>query len=262
MQTWIDVEKCCNDKLCIKICPLKLYSFSDGKVTMDKRFDDKCIGCGQCTAVCPKDAINLKSVDPASLETCTNKVDFDLAKDFIKSRRSVRHFAKEPIPNDIVLQALDVARHAPSAYNKQPTKWLVISDQEKIQGLAKLTADILRATRKTFFTRLADVYDNGYDVMLRHAPQLVIAYGKTGDEILPCDCSSALTYLELSLHSMGYGTCWMGYVQRAAHRSPEISNYLGMPYEYNLIAGLMIGKPIYKYRRVPARKPLDVTFMD
>lgn len=253
----IDHEACTRCKLCVTVCPLKVLTFSD-KVELTSRAEERCIRCGQCVSVCPEAAVWLMDTDPKILMGTQCPVSPEDTLRLTCSRRSVRHFHPDPLPQDMLLKALEAARHAPSAYNKQPVHWLVLSDKERIQQLAKMTADTLRSTRKKFFTLLADVYDSGRDVMLRDAPQVIIAYTKEGDELMPHDSSCATTYLELMLHSMGIGTCWIGYVLRASYRNPAIAAFLGLPEGYNLQAGLMVGKPKYRYHRVPPRNSLNI----
>ena len=45
-------------------------------------------------------------------------------------RRSVRHFAPDPVPRALLENALRVAGSAPSGANQQPWTFVVISDDE------------------------------------------------------------------------------------------------------------------------------------
>ncbi len=45
----------------------------------------------------------------------------------IRERKSIRGFKSEPVPEDILKAILDLARHAPSATNCQPWKFIVLS---------------------------------------------------------------------------------------------------------------------------------------
>ena len=48
----------------------------------------------------------------------------------IKTRRSIRKFATDDVPDEIIEQLLEAARLAPSASNRQPWRFLVIRDEE------------------------------------------------------------------------------------------------------------------------------------
>ncbi|NPA06445.1 MAG: nitroreductase family protein [Chloroflexi bacterium] len=46
---------------------------------------------------------------------------------FLRSRRSVRRFMARAVPRDVIARVLDTARWAPSAHNRQPWRFVVLS---------------------------------------------------------------------------------------------------------------------------------------
>ena len=54
----------------------------------------------------------------------------------LRSRRSVRRFKPDPVPEELVQRLLEAATLAPSASNKQPWKFLVVQNRELIQRMA------------------------------------------------------------------------------------------------------------------------------
>jgi len=48
----------------------------------------------------------------------------------IKMRRSIRKFAPDDVPEEMIEQMLEAARLAPSANNRQPWCFLVVKDKE------------------------------------------------------------------------------------------------------------------------------------
>jgi len=66
-----------------------------------------------------------------------NTID-DSIFEVIKSRRSVRKFKSDPIPEEDLKKILDAARMAPASGNQQPWKLLVIQDRKSIDGLREL----------------------------------------------------------------------------------------------------------------------------
>jgi nitroreductase len=53
-------------------------------------------------------------------------------------RRSVRWYKQTPVPRELIDKAIDVARMAPSACNRQPFKFLIFDDRAKIKNVANI----------------------------------------------------------------------------------------------------------------------------
>ena len=47
--------------------------------------------------------------------------------DVIRTRRSVRGYRPDPIPEEVLTRVLDAARVAPSAGNRQPTRLILVA---------------------------------------------------------------------------------------------------------------------------------------
>jgi F420 biosynthesis protein FbiB-like protein len=55
---------------------------------------------------------------------------------FLRSRRSVRRFRPDPVPDSALERILDTATHAPSAHNRQPWRFRVITSARTKSCLA------------------------------------------------------------------------------------------------------------------------------
>ncbi len=55
---------------------------------------------------------------------------------FLRSLRAVRSFRPDPVPREVVDDALNVARWSGSASNRQPWEIIVIRDRETLEALA------------------------------------------------------------------------------------------------------------------------------
>src|SRR5512137_961901 len=67
--------------------------------------------------------------------------------DAIASRRSIRRFRPDPVPPELLQKVLGAALQAPSAKNKQPWRWVVVTGERRKemaqcmrQGLAQIKA--------------------------------------------------------------------------------------------------------------------------
>jgi nitroreductase len=55
----------------------------------------------------------------------------------ITSRRDVKRYATRPLPDDVVRRILDAGRLAGSAGNRQPWRFVVVRDRERVERLAE-----------------------------------------------------------------------------------------------------------------------------
>ena len=66
----------------------------------------------------------------------------------IKSRRSRRVFFDKAIPDGIIEEIIEAGRYAPSALNKQPWKFIVITNKDVIKRLSGIVKEkTLKITR-------------------------------------------------------------------------------------------------------------------
>lgn len=125
----------------------------------------------------------------------------------IHSRESLRNFdPNKPLKKDTLTRILEAGRHAPSAANRQPWKFYVISSEK---NLAKI---------RTCYGRpwFADV------------PHVLIVAGKfslawmrpsDGYNSLETDLAIAMTHMVLAAENEGVGTCWI-----AAFNANDLKN--------------------------------------
>ena len=131
-------------------------------------------------------------------------------KDALLKRRSIRKFKEDKISEELINELLIAAMSAPSACNKKPWEFFVITNEEKLQELKK-------ASR---FAR--------YD-----APLAIVVCGNL-DKALPDsmkdywihDCSAATQNILLQATDLGLGAVWCGVYpqERAAERMKEFLN--------------------------------------
>ncbi len=265
----IDEEKCNKCGMCVAECTYWLLQIVD-KESLPSWVDGAealCINCGHCVAVCPYGALELSTM---AVEECVPitknlKTTPEQLEQFLKSRRSIHAYKKNPVEHEKLSKLIDIARYAPSANNLQPVQWLVIEKRENVKQLAQLAIDWLRELSKkdpTFaeMTRAETFvagWDSGIDVITRGAPHLVIAHAQK-DSVPMGDYNIALTYLELAAYSMGIGACWAGMVPVGATFDPALAQALQLPEDHMSFGALLIGYPKYKISRIPMRNDAKV----
>ena len=125
-------------------------------------YSQACLNCGNCTAVCPSDAITMTGVysvregryknslegkmafpDPMALKGAKGyeeiKEDLTSVERAIFERRSNRLFKDKKVPQELIHRILEAGRFAPSAGNCQPYKFVVVQDQALIHELERLS---------------------------------------------------------------------------------------------------------------------------
>jgi len=106
----------------------------------------------------------------------------------IHTRRSIRKFQSQPVPDELVTVFLAAAMSAPSAGNQQPWQFVVITDPELLGQVPSI---------------------NPYAAMAEKAPLAVLVCGDLALERFPGfwvqDCAAAVQNLLLAVHSHGLG---------------------------------------------------------
>jgi nitroreductase len=202
-------------------------------------------------------------------------------RQLFQSRRSIRTYKERPVDRGLLQELIEMVVFAPSAHNSQKVRWLVFDGREKLRALAEITVDWMRWVIEVMPERAAELHferrvkhwENGADGILRGAPVLVVAHGEKELQTLPpdfvpeldnvtapLDYAVALSYLELAAVGLGLGTCWAGYVYKAANIYPPMHKALGLPEGHQCFGALMVGYPKYVYKRIPPRNAPLITW--
>ena len=90
---------------------------------------------------------------------------YDILRQVIEGRRTVRRYTDAPVPEDDVRRILDAARYAPSSGNEQPWKFLVVRDRKRMDELRDAAFEIADkiCTKSRYVIRRAKESLNGID---------------------------------------------------------------------------------------------------
>ncbi len=268
----VDENKCARDGICVEVCPAAVLALdSEGLPTVKRGGEDYCIKCGHCVAVCPYGALdNVNSPLSAQFPIPSGfPVAPETAAVFLRSRRSVRRYTEEPIPRDLMLKLLDIARFAPSGHNTQGLSYLIVEGREPLDLVRGVVLDWMGEVVRTRpeiatlynFPAVIHAHAKGRDQLLRGAPHLIVAHAPKSLGAAQVSTFLALEYVELYAPALGVGTCWAGYVQRCAVESPALGRTLGISADHAITGILMAGYPQYTYHRLPDRNPLDAAWL-
>ena len=156
--------------------------------------------------------------------------------EIIKTRRSIRKFTEEPVPDEVVNRIIEAGTWAPSGLNNQPWKFAVIRDNElksQISGLTHYSQIVLSAN-----VLIAVFLDNSS------------SYDRTKDAQAVGAC---IQNMLLYIHSMGLGAVWLGQILKNKDKVLELING---PDDFELMAVIALGHPAAKAGK-GTRKELD-----
>lgn len=162
----------------------------------------------------------------------------------IMERRSVRQFSQAAISKEDLRTLIGAAVWAPSAMNRQPWRFAVVTDPLVLQAIeAKSKAWILKSDPQGI--RNPEIHkllrDPKYHLL--HGAPVLIAIGAPAQEKWCAeDSAMAAQNLMLKATEFGLGTCWIGLVQDWLN-TPEGLAVLQFPPSVRVVAPIIVGEP-------------------
>lgn len=155
--------------------------------------------------------------------------------DKIKSRRSIRKYKPEHVPQDIIDKIIEAGLYAASAMSKQNTIIIQIKDQNIHDKIVKMNAEI-------------GGWDKDFDPFYG-APDMLIVLAKKDWPNRVYDGSLVMGNLMLAAHDLGIGSCW---IHRAKEEfetdwGKDLLKSLGINEEYEGIGHCALGFVDGKY---------------
>lgn len=190
----------------------------------------------------------------------------DLAN-VIKSRRSIRSWQEKEVPQELLLQAIELATWAPNGGNQQNWRFYVILNRATIKAIADAVQasanqiaswpeaeklmDTARLREMSGFFRdvpaaivvAASQYQSAVDRVLAareeadYQAQKIRQWRSVADSRIQ-SVAAAIAYLLLILHQMGLGAVWTTGPMQAKE---EIEKILKVPTELDIIAFIPVG---------------------
>ncbi|HMT28054.1 MAG TPA: nitroreductase [Bacteroidia bacterium] len=141
----------------------------------------------------------------------------------IYDRRSVRKFKDTVVGQILIEQILDAGRMAPSALNKQPWKFYVVTDKELIRTMSKQITKVsvkqiakigLKEIVKSIWHYIHSPHDlnflNQSDFIFHDAPVLIFITAPKDNEWASLDIGMCCQNIMLAAKSLGLDSCPIG----------------------------------------------------
>ena len=295
--TVIDAEKCNGCELCVRVCPSETISMQEGKARVT---GDRSLQCGHCVAVCPVDAVRVDAIDEGSLSF--NSFDLknhwlphgesDTARlvQLMASRRSCRNFSDQNVDRSMLEDLVKIGTTAPSGTNCQNWTFTLFADPAAVnefrQRIGSFFKNLNRMAEKRWMRKALKLIgkpalDNYYrefyqsvkdglkewelsgrDRLFHGATAVIVVATKPGGCCPMEDAMLATQNILLAAHSMGLGTCLIGFAVKAIQYDPSIQQFLAIPATETVCSVIAIGYPEEKYEGLTGRKKVVMRYFE
>jgi len=193
------------------------------------------------------------------------RVDRDHAHALLRSRRSIRWYRPEPVSSEVLDRILISAGMAPSAHNRQPWRYLVLTDSFSKDALARTMGSRLANDRQRDGDPEAAIrhdVERSYRRIVEAAVVIVVALTVKPMDWYPDATRSRAEYLMavqstamatqnllLAAHAEGLGACWMC---APLFCQLEVRRILGTPKDWEPQGLITMGYPASE---PPSAKP-------
>ena len=173
--------------------------------------------------------------------------------DTIYERRSIRKFTDEQVSKELIEQIIDAGRVSPSAKNRQPWRYIVLSGESKAEFLEEMNNGIRREEMEcALLPNSKEGIPDARNTLkiMAQAPVLIVVLNDNGKSpfedidtdgriIEICDILSIGASVEnmlLKATELGLGTLW---IANTCYAYKELTEYLQTTYQ--LVSAIALG---------------------
>jgi len=136
------------------------------------------------------------------------------------TRRSIRKYKNEPVPEAVLHNILEAGRLSPSAVNRQPWHFIVVKDQTVKEAISH--------ERYSRFIKEAD-----FTVVGLYLPSEALT-----EKLSLIDVTIALQSMVIAAWTQGVGSCWIG-----GFNEEKLKETLNLPDESKIVCLVSFGIP-------------------
>jgi nitroreductase len=260
----------------------------DGKAVVSGSYS---MICGHCQAVCPTGAVRVTGLQ-SPFELATVEVDErwlpfgenntgQLVR-LMRSRRSCRNYSSKEISRDLLEDLVKIGTTAPSGTNCQLWTFTILARRTEVEALGNQVAFFFKKLNRLASKPLARLFsrlfgndelgkyfrkhyktvqegvelweEKGKDTLFHGATAVILVGSAPGASCPAEDALLASQNILLAAHSMGLGSCMIGFAVEALNREKSIKELLAIPAVEKIYSVIALGYPAEKYQRPILRK--------
>jgi nitroreductase len=230
----------------------------------------------------------LESAEPEVGEAA----EWNAVERVILERRSVRKYKDKQVPQSVVRRILEAGRFAPSAGNGQPWKFIVIRDRAVIdemeryvvrwckvfkflldwrtsplgRGVAWLISQVsIRVKPNQLhpipFGAICLIADGKLSAFHGAPTVILVLEDRRGVSRPQVDIGCCGQNMVLAAHSMGLGTCWVGFVELLKY-GLKWRRFFGVEFPYRFCEAICLGYPYGNPDGIIEREVMDVDWYE
>lgn len=177
----------------------------------------------------------------------------------IYGRCAIRSYTAEPVDAAQLRALIDAATQAPSAMNRQPWSFRVITDPAVMQRISDAAKTHMLDTASDQLGEFKAILGDPAFHIFYHAPALVVICATESGPWSQIDCALAAENMMLAAFDSGLGSCWIGFAQGWLG-TPEGKAVLELPESDIPVAPIIVGRPQGPAATVP-RKEADIRWI-
>ena len=203
-------------------------------------------------------------------------MEIDALITLLASRRSIRAYRPDPVPNESIQKIIEAARWAPSGGNSQPWEFIVITKKELKDKIADLFVKAVKPLREAELNREKEMRLPGLEIErpepgFKSAPVFILlcgdprldeaypamVYQRWRHEVFISNLAGAFLCMQLAAKSLGLGSQWVSAAGNLMEG--DLKKLLNIPDSLKIYDMMAVGHPAYQLGPRSPRKTEEMT---
>jgi len=197
----------------------------------------------------------------------------------LASRRSIRAYRPDPIPDEYIGKIIEAARWAPSGGNSQPWEFIVITGKDLKDQIADLFVKAIKPLREAELHREKEMRLPGLEIErpepgFKSAPVFILlcgdprldeaypamVYRRWRHEVFISNLASAFLCMQLAAKSLGLGSQWVSAAGNLMEG--DLKKILDIPERLKIYDMMAVGYPAYQLGPRSPRNAEEMTHFE